>query len=92
MTARARFAVRGRVQGVGFRWFVQDAARRLGLAGWVRNEPDGSVSAEAEGPRDVVERLIAATRSGPPGARVTTVAVDWIEPRGEPDGTFAIRR
>ena len=62
--------VTGRVQGVSYRAWVRRRADALGLAGWVRNEPDGSVSALLEGPGDVVEGMIAAMRSGPPAARV----------------------
>jgi acylphosphatase len=68
--------VHGRVQGVGFRWFVQRAARRLGLAGWVANQPDGSVRVRAAGPAAELERLTEALRSGPPGARVERLAVE----------------
>lgn len=65
--------VRGRVQGVGFRWFVRESARRLGLAGWVRNRPDGSVEVAAEGSSVMLERLRDELRSGPPGADVASV-------------------
>jgi acylphosphatase len=69
----AVFVVRGRVQGVGFRWFVREQARTLGLAGSVRNEPDGSVAVLASGPSALVDRLELALRHGPPGARVESV-------------------
>lgn len=72
-SARVRLQVTGRVQGVGFRWFVKETARGLGLAGWVRNEPDGSVLLEVEGPVDDVERLRGAVRKGPPGAFVESM-------------------
>lgn len=72
-TSRVRLRVTGRVQGVGFRWFVKETARRLDLAGWVRNDPDGSVLIETEGPVDDVERLRSAVRKGPPGAWVEAV-------------------
>lgn len=71
--ARVRLRVCGRVQGVGFRWFVREQGRRLGLAGYVRNEPDGAVLVEAEGPADLVATLEAAVRRGPDGARVEAV-------------------
>jgi acylphosphatase len=71
--------VRGEVQGVGFRWFVQREAARLGLAGWVANESDGSVAVVAEGPEADLESLLAALHEGPPGA-----AVRRIESRQEP--------
>jgi acylphosphatase len=62
--------VRGRVQGVGYRAFVEDEAQRRGLAGWVRNRRDGTVEAAFAGEADVVDAMIAACRRGPPGARV----------------------
>ena len=70
---RVRLLVRGRVQGVGFRWFVRERARAAGLAGWVRNLPDGTVELEASGAGEAVERLAAAVAQGPPGASVTSV-------------------
>lgn len=73
MTERRRLVVRGRVQGVGFRWFVRETARRCGLAGWVRNLADGSVELEASGPPDMLALLAEAVRAGPPGADVTSV-------------------
>lgn len=65
-----RFGVVGLVQGVGFRWFVRETARALDLAGWVRNEEDGSVVVMAAGSPDGLARLEAALRLGPDGARV----------------------
>ena len=82
--------VHGRVQGVGFRWFVRREARALGLAGWVRNEPDGSVRLEAEGPRDLLDELEAAVRRGPSGSRVDRVDARPMRPAGE-TGPFEIR-
>jgi len=82
--------VHGRVQGVGFRWFVRREARALGLAGWVRNEPDGSVRLEAEGPRDLLDELEAAVRRGPSGSRVDRVDTRPMRPAGE-TGPFEIR-
>jgi acylphosphatase len=73
--------VRGRVQGVGFRWFVREAARRRGMAGWVRNLSDGSVEVAAEGDDETITALRAALRSGPPGAMVSSV--DELEPVAE---------
>ena len=60
----------GLVQGVGFRWFVRERARRLGLAGWVRNLPDGSVEVAASGDRGQIDLLRGELRRGPNGARV----------------------
>lgn len=62
--------MRGRVQGVGFRWFTRDSAERLGVTGWVRNCPDGAVEGEAFGDTSVVDQFVAALRDGPPGSRV----------------------
>lgn len=70
---RIHVLVRGRVQGVGFRWFVREAARGLGLAGWVRNRPDGTVEVSAEGSDVMLARLRAELKSGPPGADVHSV-------------------
>ena len=74
--------VEGRVQGVGFRYFVQFRARELRLAGAVRNLPSGSVQVEAEGPREALETLIQELHQGPPAARVERVVVEWQAPRG----------
>jgi len=82
--------VGGRVQGVGFRYFVQKNAHRLGAVGWVRNERDGSVELEAEGPREVLEALLDAVRLGPPGARVAGVASQWGPATGRYDD-FEVR-
>ena len=65
--------VRGRVQGVGFRWHVMGLARKLGLSGWVRNRPDGIVELAAAGEHDALAKLAAAVATGPPGARVEEV-------------------
>ena len=69
----------GTVQGVGFRWFVRERARRLGLAGWVRNLPDGSVEVAASGDEPQVELLRTELQRGPSGARVKT-----LEELGQP--------
>jgi acylphosphatase len=62
--------ISGQVQGVGFRWFVREEARRLGLSGWVTNLPNGDVEVEAGGERSSLERLRRALLVGPAGARV----------------------
>ena len=67
--------VRGRVQGVGFRWFIVEKAEQLELAGWVRNRPDGNVEIAAAGAREALIKLESAARSGPSGARVEEVRV-----------------
>ena len=79
-----RATVRGRVQNVGFRMFVLEAARSLDVAGHVRNEYDGSVSVLAAGTRAALERLLTALRRGPAHAHVDRVDVDW-QP-GNPQG------
>jgi acylphosphatase len=68
-----RFVVRGRVQGVGFRWFVEHEAHILGIAGWVRNNPNGSVEILAQGTRDQLSGLRSRLREGPRAARVDGV-------------------
>ena len=67
--------VTGRVQGVSFRWYTQEQAHGLGVTGWVRNEPDGSVLLHAEGEDAAVDALVTWCRTGPSTARVTDVAV-----------------
>lgn len=67
------FEVVGKVQGVGFRWFVRETARRAGLAGWVRNHDDGRVEIAASGDEFAIEAFKAAARTGPTGARVERV-------------------
>src|SRR5436190_11956962 len=68
-----RFVVRGRVQGVGFRWFVEREAHMLGIAGWVRNNHDGSVEVLAIGTRDQLLGLRSRLQQGPRAARVDDV-------------------
>jgi acylphosphatase len=69
--AKLHVKVQGRVQGVGFRWFTRVAARRLQLAGWVMNVPDGSVEVAAEGPDEKLAAFRDAISRGPDGAEVT---------------------
>jgi acylphosphatase len=90
MRVARRFLISGRVQGVGFRWFVHDMATRTGVSGWVRNLPDGRVEAWVEGEADAVTRVEAALHRGPRGARVETVSVDSEEPSGRESG-FSIK-
>jgi acylphosphatase len=67
--------VTGRVQGVGFRWYAVEEAERLGVRGWIRNEPDESVSGHFEGPPESVDALVAWCGQGPSAASVRHVAV-----------------
>ena len=78
-----RVTVSGRVQGVGFRWAITERARSRGVAGWARNQPDGTVEAVLEGPPEAVDALVAWIRRGPPGARVDDVTVEQEAPVGE---------
>jgi acylphosphatase len=87
---RLEAVVTGRVQGVGFRMFVLDEARELGLDGSVANLDDGSVSCIAEGPRASLEHLLGRLETGPRGARVAGVQARWSPARGVEPG-FAIR-
>jgi len=75
-----RFVVRGRVQGVGFRWFVEREAHILQIAGWVRNNPDGTVEVLAMGTRDQLSGLRSRLREGPRAARVDDVEESEAEP------------
>ena len=72
--------MRGRVQAVGYREFCRRAAQSLGIAGWARNEPDGSVLVHAEGPMDALERFRERLREGPRFAHVDNVEVRAAEP------------
>ncbi len=87
---RVRVIVHGRVQGVAFRAHTAEQARRSGVAGWVRNRPDGSVEAAFEGAAGPVEALLAFVRRGPGSARVD--AVDAIDEPPEGADRFEIRR
>jgi acylphosphatase len=75
-----RFIVRGRVQGVGFRWFVEREAHMLQIAGWVRNNHDGSVEVLAQGTRDQILGLRSRLREGPRAARVDAVEESEAKP------------
>jgi acylphosphatase len=88
-TEARRFLVRGRVQGVGFRWFVEREAHILGIAGWVRNNADSSVEVLAVGSRDQLAGLRSRLREGPRAARVDDV--EEVEARPVPGlSTFRI--
>lgn len=88
--ARAHVQVSGVVQGVFFRYHAQEMARQVGVAGWIRNTPEGKVEAIFEGKREDVEKMVEFCRTGPPGAKVTGVKVDWEDYRGEFSG-FEVR-
>jgi acylphosphatase len=74
---RLTATVRGYVQGVGYRYYVLQHARALGLTGFARNEPDDSVTVVAEGPSSLLAQLIEAVRRGPEGADVQDVQTSW---------------
>lgn len=78
---RARAIVSGRVQGVSYRASCASEARRIGVVGWVRNLPDGTVELEAEGTSDQVARFLAWCEQGPPAARVERIAVEDQPPK-----------
>jgi len=78
---RVHVIVIGRVQGVGFRYFVLEQANTLGLAGWVRNLPNGTVEAEAEGTQASLENWLKALAKGPSLARVKNIDIEWKAPQ-----------
>ena len=82
---RAHVVAQGRVQGVGFRMFLQSQAARRGLSGWVRNLPDGRIETEVEGSRVSVDEFIQALTRGPSLALVQDVQVKWIEVQDSSD-------
>lgn len=90
---RFHLRIAGRVQGVGFRWFAREEARRLDLAGWVRNLSTGEVEILAEGPRAALEELAKRLGEGPPGARVEVVhRLPPPDDAGALPSPFAIQR
>jgi len=90
MLVARQFVVRGRVQGVGFRFFTERAARAEGLSGWVRNREDGCVEALVEGDRESVDRFERQLRRGPASARVESVEMIDAAPSSRASG-FQIR-
>lgn len=86
---RLEARVEGRVQGVGFRYYTQREAQKLGLSGWVRNLRSGGVQLAAEGSEGALRKLLEAVRKGPPMSRVERVDEKWKEPEGE-RGSFEV--
>ena len=86
MSAARHLSIHGRVQGVFYRGWTVEAARRLGLVGWVRNRRDGTVEAVIQGDDAAVERFLAMAHEGPPASRVERVAITAIEPDPEMAG------
>ena len=78
MIEAAHIIVHGRVQGVWFRAGTKEQADELGLLGWVKNRPDGTVEIHAEGEKAQLEKFIAWCRKGTPAADVTSLDIDWI--------------
>jgi len=81
--ARLEATIDGRVQGVSFRYYTVRRAREMGLSGYVRNEPNGTVMVVAEGPRSELEGFLSFLRVGPRSAIVTDVAIRWLAPTGK---------
>jgi acylphosphatase len=92
VSARLVALVSGRVQGVGFRYWVRDRARPLGLAGAATNLADGRVEVVAEGPRPECERLLGALRGGGSPGEVRSVEASWSDPVGEAVGFRVLSR
>jgi acylphosphatase len=91
LDVRARILISGLVQGVLFRRGIADLAVQLGVTGWVRNLPDGSVEAICEGDKEKLDKVIRFCHIGPSGARVRNVDVDWFDFKGDFRG-FKITR
>jgi acylphosphatase len=81
--ARLHIIVEGRVQGVGFRYFVSDKAKLMGLTGWVRNTYKNEVEIMAEGPRSQLTSFLDLVQQGPPMSVVTRTKFDWLDARGQ---------
>ncbi len=88
-TERLHAEIEGHVQGVGFRYFTLEQARRLGLTGWVRNMPNGHVEVCAEGSRQDLEECLRKLYQGPSGAYVRDINYEYLPPTGE-DYTFRV--
>jgi acylphosphatase len=90
MLVARRYVISGRVQGVGFRFFVEAAAMREGVSGWAKNLPDGRVEVAAEGDAEAMNRFDGHVRRGPPRAHVDAVVVDDVPPTGQMSG-FSVK-
>jgi acylphosphatase len=90
MVVARKYVIRGRVQGVGFRYFTEAAAAREGLHGWVRNLPDGRVEIAAEGDAEALQRFEWHVRHGPPHARVEHIDIEDMPPGGHTSG-FSVK-
>ena len=88
---RVHVLVHGLVQGIGFRWFVQEAGRKYYLSGWVRNLPDGSVELEAQGHRRDIDDFLLFIQHGHPDARITGLAPEWLPETKVPEPDFSIK-
>ncbi len=89
---RVRLLIRGHVQGVGFRWWLQETAIRRNLDGWVRNLPDGSVEVELSGPDPDVKAVVSLCSEGPPSAAVSSVEQNILPDAENMERGFHIRR
>jgi len=88
--ARVHIIVHGVVQGVFFRSTTAEKGLSLGLTGWAKNLPDGTVEIISEGEKEKLERLVEWSKKGPPSAVVTSIDVNWEEPKNEFE-TFNVR-
>lgn len=80
---RVVIKIYGLVQGVSFRYYTREEAQKLNLSGWVKNEPDGSVTIVAEGEEKNLKKLINWAKSGPSFAQTEDIKIQWQEPQGE---------
>ncbi len=85
MEVCAKMIVKGRVQGVGFRWFVQQRAKRFEVNGYAKNLDSGDVEIEAEGERGRVEELIKSVKVGPTFSKVVDIVIEWQKFTGKYD-------
>ena len=85
MEVNAKIIVKGRVQGVGFRWFVQQKAKKFAVSGYVKNLDNGDVEIEAEGDRGRVEQLLKSVKVGPTFSKVRNVVIEWQKFTGKYD-------